>query len=396
MVRVDKLKDNVYQIRVIDKETRNFHASIYPVTEGASYNCYIVLDDQVTLIDTIEEKFFPEAFKAVKNILKGRKIDNLIVNHVEPDHSGSFELFTREYPEAKVYTSKAGVRGMQRNYFDEHEYIEVGLGDEISTGQYTLAFAETPLVHWPDNMWTFLKEEKILFSNDAFGQLIVDDVLYDEEIDKERVLKFSREYYANIVWPGNKNVEDLLNKLPEFNWDFDIIAPSHGVVIKGYLPDMVQQYQDFVKAETKKDKVLIVYETVWGNTDKMAAIIEKELKAEGFDVKKYLLFESRVSEIIDEMIDTKYFFIGTSNHNNCLLPPVADFVERLMASRLNNRKAVVFGSYGWAGILPFKDLEERLEKANFEIVADPITLNYKPNDEDKKNIRKIVADLRLK
>lgn len=396
MVRVGKLKDNVYQIRVIDKGTRHFHGSIFPVAEGASYNCYLVLDEQITLIDTVEEKYFPEVFEAVKDILAGKKIDNLIVNHVEPDHSGSFECFTREFPKAKVYTSKAGVRGMQRNYFDEHEYNEVGFGDEIKTGKYTLAFAETPLVHWPDNMWTFLKEEKLLFSNDAFGQLLVDDVLYDEEIDKERVLKFSREYYANIVWPCNKNVEDVLNKLPEINWDFDMIAPSHGVVIKGYLPDMVQQYQNFVKAETKKDKVLIVYETVWGNTHKMADIIEKELLAEGFDVKKYHIFESRVSEIIDEMIDTEFLFIGTSNHNNCVLPPVADFVERLMSSRFYDRKAIVFGSYGWAGIMPFKDLEERMEKANFEIAADSITLNYKPNDEDKKNIRKIVANLRLK
>lgn len=396
MVRVDQIKDNVYQIRVIDKETRNFHGSIFPVIEGASYNCYIVIDDQITLIDTIEAKYFDDVFVEVKKILDGRKIDNLVVNHVEPDHSGSFELFTKEFPKANIYTSKAGVKGMQRNYFEDHDYNEVGFGDEIKTGKYTLAFAETPLVHWPDNMWTFLKEEKILFSNDAFGQLLVDDVLYDDEIAKERVLKFSREYYANIVWPCNKNVEDVLNKLPEINWDFNIMAPSHGVVIKGYLPDMVEQYTNFVKAETKKDKALIVYETVWGNTHKMADAIEAELVAEGMDVKKYHISESRVSEIIDEMIDTEFLFIGTSNHNNCLLPPVADFVERLASSRFYDRQAVIFGSYGWAGVLPFSDLEERLEKANFKVIADPITLNYKPNEKDQKDIRKFVNKLMLK
>lgn len=390
MVIVNKIKENIYQIRVVDKESKNFHGCLFPVIDGTSYASYLVLDDQVTLIDTIETKYFPQFEKALDEILVGRKIDNLIINHVEPDHSQSFALTKEKYPETKVYTSKSGIKGMQEQFFKDYEYISVQTDDSINTGKYNFIFKETPLVHWPDNMWTYLPEEQILFSNDAFGQLIVDDVVYDSEISVDKLLAYSKEYYANIVWPNNMQVKNLLTKLAANPLDIKLIAPSHGIMIKEYINEIMNQYQEFTEAKTT-NKALVIYDSIWGNTENMAYTLVDELKEIGFETKIFSLSNDRISEIMSELLDTQLLVLGSSNHNNCILPTVADFLERLKASRFKERDAIVFGSYGWANI-PFKDLATRVEACGFKLLAEPIIINYTPNNQENQNIKNLLAD----
>jgi len=391
MIRVNKIKDNIYQIKVIDDETRSFHGCIFPVLDGASYNCYLVLDEQVTLIDTVDDVFFAEVFVEIKKILNGKNIDNVIINHVEPDHSGSFALIMKEFPNAKAYTSKAGIKAMHNQFFKDYEYHVVGTNDSLNIGKYDLLFFETPLVHWPDNMWTYLKEEEILFSNDAFGQLLIDDVLYDEEITLDKLLAYSKEYYANIVWPNNKSVKATLAKFIALDWKIKIIAPAHGIVLKKYINQMIEQYTEFTENKTEK-KAVVIYESIWSNTKIMANLITDELKELGFEVKEYQISKSRISEIITELTDAELLILGTGNHNNCLLPPIADFLERLKASRFEGRKAIVFGSYGWSPA-PFNDLKNRLIDAKFEVLGEPIINNYTPSNEAKVNIAEKVDEL---
>ncbi|MDR1781450.1 MAG: FprA family A-type flavoprotein [Bacilli bacterium] len=392
MVKVNKIKDNIYQIRVIDKENKNFHGCIFPVIDGSSYAFYLIMDEQVTLVDTIDDIYYDEVLPEIDKLLNGRKIDNVIVNHVEPDHEGSFALVMKDNPQANVYTSKAGIKAMQEQFFKEYNYNVVGYGDSLNIGKYNLLFMETPLVHWPDNMWTYLQEEKILFSNDAFGQLLVDDVVYDEELDKDKLLKYSREYYANIVMPNNKNVKALLTKFANVNWDIELICPAHGIMLKGYIKDMLAQYQSFANNTIIDNKALVVYESIWGNTKLMAQSIVDELVSKGYEVKSYQLSKSRISEIMDEMMDTKLLVLGSSNHNNCILPPVADFLERVKATHFENRNGIVFGSYGWAKI-PFNDLKERLAAAKFNILTEPIIVNYTPHQEEEKTIKDEIAQV---
>lgn len=390
MIKTNKINDNIFQIRVIDQDEKNFHGCLFPVIHGTSYSCYLIIDEEITLIDTIEKKYFCEVHQEIEKILNDRTIDNIIINHVEPDHSGSFAAVMSCYPNAKIYTSKAGVKGMQEQFFKEYRYNPVGLGDNIKTGKYTLSFMETPLVHWPDNMWTYLEEEQILFSNDAFGQLLVDDVVYDSEISKDKLLDFSKEYYANIVLPNNKNVAATLTKFATTNWNIKLIAPSHGIMIKDHIDAMINQYAEFARVSLKK-KAVIVYDTIWHNTETLANSFYKTLFNEGYEVKIYKLSTSRVSEVIRELIDTKLILIGTSNQNNCILPTVADFIERLKALKLENRQALVFGSYGWSPV-PFNNLVNTLEQIKIEVITKPLIVCYKPKEEELLQLNNVLLD----
>ena len=392
MVTINKIKENIYQIKVIDTQATTFHGCLFPVLEGTSYGCYLLIDEQITLLDTVEAPYFTEAFDKINDLIAGRKIDNIVVNHAEPDHSGAFALVMEKYPDAKVYTSKTGHKALKNMFFKDYDYHEVGYGDSLNIGKYNLLFMETPLVHWPDNMWVYLPEEEILFSNDAFGQLISDDAIYDSEVGVEKLLAFSREYYANIVWPNNRSVPPVIKKFVETNWKVSLIAPSHGVIIKDYISNMLEQYQSFAANTIDDKKALVVYETIWGNTKMMADTIATTLEEEGYHVKKYQISQARISEVISEMIDTKLLVLGTGNHNNCLMPPVADFLERVKASHFFERDAIAFGAYGWAQI-PFNDLKGRLEKANFNVLGEPITINFTPSKDEQKGIKTMIKGL---
>lgn len=379
MVKTNRIKDKIYQIKVIDTEATHFHGCIFPTREGASYNCYLVVDEQITLIDVIDTMYFDLVLKEIKNIIGDQDIDNIIINHVEPDHSGGYEMLKRVYPNAASYTSATGKRAMQHQFFGDHTYTKVATKDTLNIGEYTLSFFETPLVHWPDNMWTYIECEQMLFTNDAFGQLIVDDAVYDNEVGVEKVLDFSREYYANILLPGNVSVKSSLLRFLDLGWTVRKVLPSHGVIVRTHINEMFAQYRDFVNVKLKK-KAVIVYETVWGSSRKMANVYADKLSEKGYEVKVYQLSESRISEVITELSDAELIVVGTGNYNNCLLPTVADFMERLKAAKLANRKALVFGSYGWAKV-HLKRVQERLEEANIEVLADPFYVMYVPDDE---------------
>lgn len=379
MVSIKQINNKIYQIKVIDSEARDFHGCLYPVLHGTSYNCYLVVDDQITLIDVVDAIYFKDVYKAIKGIIGELPIEHIIINHTEPDHSGGYEMLKEIYPNALTYTSTAGLKAMQHQFFGSHQYIKVTKNDQLCTGDYTFSFFETPFVHWPDNMWTYLACEQYLFCNDAFGQLIVDDVLYDHEVGKEKVLAFSREYYANILWPCNNSVKKTMTEFLDLKWPVKALFPSHGVAISHYVNDLLNQYLQFTKNEPIK-KAVIVYETIWSNSLKMANFYKDALLRKGYQVEMYQLSKSRISEVMDQIIDAQLLVVGSGNHNNCLLPPVADFLERLKASKFSGRKALVFGSYGWAK-LHLKSLVERLEDAKFDVLDDPYFVNYVLDDQ---------------
>lgn len=393
MMSINKITNNIYQIKIIDLNTRDFHGCVYPVKEGTSYNSYLIVDEKVVLIDTIDDIYYNHLQNALDRILGERSIDYVIINHVEPDHSGSYASIIKRYPNAITYTSKMGEKAMQNHFFGSYEYHQVSYPDTLSTGNYTLAFLETPMVHWPDNMWTYCIEEKILFSNDAFGQLIVDDVAFASEVGLDKYLDYSKEYYANIVWPCNNSVLKLLERLNEIKWEFKVIAPSHGLMNKEYINEIVGQYYEFTQNKLNK-KALVLYESMWNNSKQMAMVISNELKLKGYEVKTYQISKTRVSEIMKEMVDTKLVAIGSGNYNNHILPPVADLLERFSASKFLGRKAIVFGSYGWAKV-PLHNLIERLEEANFEVISKPLYIQYVLNEEKEKDLRKEISSLDL-
>lgn len=390
MIKVNKISEKVYQLRIIDTEEKQFHGTLFPVIDGVSYASYLILDEEVTLVDTFEIKYHEQMMQEINTLLAGRTIDHVIINHVEPDHSQSFQLVMDAFPQAKPYCSKGAVKEMQQNFFFDVEYTAVGYGDEIKTGAYTLKFLETPLVHWPDNMWTYLAEEEILFSNDAFGQLITDDVYSDKELGKEKLLKYAREYYTNIVFPNNAAVLRLFNKFKDINWPVKLVAPGHGIMLEEYFEDMCQLYTDLAN-ETKEEKAIIVFETIWGNTMAEALAIKEDFKAKGIETKLYQLSNSRISEVIDEVATAKYIVIGTGNQNNCMFPIVADFIERLKALKAMKAKVLIFGAYGWSPA-PFMEVAKRLRDAKYDVYPKPVTINFKLTDDKKIGITQEVEN----
>jgi len=379
MIKIIEISPQIYQIKITDPNEKNFHGTLFPVENGVSYGSYLIFDKEITLIDTFEKKYFGEVKEGLDTLLQGRPIHNIIVQHVEPDHSESFQIFKQAYPDANVYCSKAAVKEMKQNFFIDVDYTPVSYPDTISTGDFTFHFFETPNVHWPDNMWTYLAEKKILFSNDGFGQLIAEDIIFDDEIEEERLLAYSKEYYCNIVFPNNLAVLKTLQRFTALSWDIDLVCPSHGIIIKKHLGAMIQQYADLAN-EVKEKKAVIVYETIWGNTEAEANALKVDFEKMGIPVKMYQLSQSRISEIMTEVATAAYIAVGSGNQNNCMMPIVADFVERLRALKALKAKILVFGAYGWSQST-FKEISKRLTDVRYNVFPKSLTINFKLNEE---------------
>ena len=211
MTQAIKIKENVYWVGVRDLNVRDFHGELYPVEEGATYNAYLVIDDQITLFDTVEEEFCGECIERIESVLDGRSIDNIIVQHAEPDHSGGFKKIYEKYPNAKVYTTKAGVRHMQAQYIEDTPFNELKTGDTLSTGKYSFTFVEMNMIHWPDNMLTYCPELKVVFSNDAFGQHIVNYQMTDENLeDEDYTIEYEIESSKKLSRDDIKDIRDEL------------------------------------------------------------------------------------------------------------------------------------------------------------------------------------------
>jgi len=381
MIQVNKVRDKIYQIRIIDRDEKSFHATLFPVEDGVSYASYLILDEKVTLIDTFELKYFDEIKIELEKLLEGRSIDYLILNHVEPDHSESFKRIYDWFPQIQSFCSPKAKGELMLNFLFDYDFQPVKTGDTLNIGEYDLEFFETAMVHWPDNMWTYLEKEKILFSNDGFGQLICDDVVYDTELPKEKVLAYAREYYTNIIFPNNMAVPSVLDRFVAMNWEIDTIAVGHGIMLRSYIEDIYELYYD-LSHEKKDHKAVIVYETIWGNTRDEAYTIKEVLNNNGIECNVYRLSESRISQVIDDVATSSYLFIGTGNQNSCMIPIVADFVERLKSLKAKKTKVMVFGAYGW-NKLPFDEVIRRLEDAKYTVSHEPILTNFK---KDSHNI----------
>ena len=381
MKQAIQLKENIYWVGVQDFNCRHFHGDLFPINEGTSYNSYLIVDDQVTLIDTVEAEFFEDMMERIKSVIGDRKIDNVIVQHAEPDHSGGFVKLMEVYPEAVPYASNAGVNGMLKQYFKNFDYHKVKTNDTLTTGRYTLTFVEMPFIHWPDNMLTHVSDANIVFSNDAFGQHITGYDFYDDQHGLHKCLEAAKEYYANIVMPYGMQVANKLKQINDMNLTIDMIAPAHGIIWRSYIPELLQAYQDFATFKAN-DKVVIIYESIWKHTQMMAEAFAEGLGSKGISVKVYKCSCTSPAIIMKEILDAKAILVGSGNYNNALAPSIAGFIEKLTSCKVKGKKALGFGSYGWANIVT-KQLNERLVKAGMPLLLEEVvSQNYTPNEDD--------------
>lgn len=379
-----EIKKGIYWVGAIDWNLRNFHG--YSTNSGSTYNAYLIKDDKNVLIDTVKESFSDSMLDNIRKIINPKDIDIIISNHVEPDHSGSIRKICKYATNAKVYASfPSGAKGLTMHY-GELPLIPIKNGDTLSIGKKTLQFVHTPMVHWPDNMVTYLPEDQILFSNDAFGQHYASNERMDYEIDINKVFYEARKYYANIVMPYSLQVKKALDIV--HNLDIDIIAPSHGIIWQKHIPKILEFYNKSVNL-IKSEKIVIIYDTMWGNTEKIANTIAEAFSDKGISVKLMNLEINHISDIITEVMNAKYIAIGSSTINNNMLPKVAEFMCYLKGLYPKNLRYIAFGSYGWSG-QSTSLIEEELKSLNYTPMLSKIHIQYVPTEQQLNDIKELI------
>ena len=388
MLTAREVKPDIWWVGGIDWNERMFHG--YTTEAGITYNAYLIMDEKITLIDTVKPKFADELIQRISQIVDPSKIDVVITNHVEMDHSGALPRIHEIAPQAQIYASNPqGVKGIAAHY--GIEAIGVKTGDSISIGRRTLTFVQTPMVHWPDNMVTYCPEDKILFSNGAFGQHFASSTRFDVENDMSEVMHQARKYYANIVQPYSMQASKALEVVKGL--DLEVIAPSHGVIWTEHIPDILAAYEDFTSGKVE-EKALIVYDSMWESTAKMAKAICEAFIEEGVPAQYVDLKRRHESDIMTEFLDAKYICIGSPTLNSQMLPTVAGFLTymRGLSPKNDQRVGLAFGSYGWAPLGP-KNVGKVLEECGFQLPVDTLTQNWIPSQEVLDGIQQTVRTM---
>jgi anaerobic nitric oxide reductase flavorubredoxin len=384
MMKTVEIKPDIYWVGVIDWAVRDFHGYVTP--HGTTYNNYLIKDEQVTLVDSVKHDFASTAIANIKSVVDPSKIVNMIVNHIEPDHASAITEIMAVIPQATIYITERGKKGLER-YVDTTGWIikTVKSGDSLNIGKYTLQFLETPMLHWPDSMVTYVKEAKLLISQDAFGQHLATAERFDDEFlgchslfELEEAVK---DYYANILMPFGQLIKAKIAEIVKLGLEIDMIAPDHGIIWRGDPGKIIQMYSDM--ADSKADlSVAIVYDTMWHSTEMMTVPIMEGIKDEGVKCKVITLRATPMSIAIKEFWKSRGTLIGTPTINNVMFPSVAAFLYHVGGLRPKNRLMGAFGSYGWGGG-GVKEATEAIKKMGLEMVEPGIQIIYKPTAEDK-------------
>ncbi|MFQ5456116.1 MAG: FprA family A-type flavoprotein [Nitrospirota bacterium] len=377
-----QITDDVYWVGAIDWNVRNFHGHTYNTRMGTTYNSYLIIDDKVTLIDTVYGPYADEMTDRIREIIEPEKIDYIIANHVEVDHSGALPHILKFAPNARIFGTEKCKEGLERHYYKTLNFQAVKTGDRLKLGKKSLTFIEAKMLHWPDSMFVYLDEAEILFPNDVFGQHYATSERFDDEVDNTILMDEAAKYYANIFWPFSSLMKKKIEETDNMNIRPVVIAPSHGIIWRKYPERIMDRYLSWADNETKP-KVVIVYETMYGATAEMAGMIAEGIIDSGVSVKLYDITRSDRTEVIKEMLDAKGYIIGSSTHDNDMLPTIAGFLHFFKGLRPKKRIAVIFGSYGWGGGAE-KEIASLLKKTGIDIFHTPLTVKYKPDEDDLK------------
>ncbi|PIU40894.1 MAG: MBL fold metallo-hydrolase [Candidatus Omnitrophica bacterium CG07_land_8_20_14_0_80_42_15] len=377
-----KILEGIYWVGAVDWNIRNFHGHTYTTSRGTTYNAYLIVDEKITLIDTVYGPFAQEMIENIRQIVPPEKIDYIVANHVEMDHSGALPEIMKLCPKAKVIGTSKCKEGLYRYYYGDWDFQVVKTGDKLKLGRRTLTFLEAPMLHWPDSMFTYIAEDALLLPNDAFGQHYASSERFDDEVDAPSLMEESAKYYGNILWPLSALVLRKIEEVQKMGIPIKIIAPSHGIIWRKDPMKIVNAYVSWAKNEVKP-KIVIVYETMWGSTEKMAKKIAEGVADSGVSVKLFDVNQTDRTTVIKEMLDAKGYIIGSSTHDNDLLINIAGFLEFLKGLRPKNRIGCSFGSYGWAGGAT-GSIEGYLKKAGVEIAQQAIVARFAPDKDELK------------
>lgn len=377
-----QLTEGIYWVGAIDWNLRNFHG--YSTHLGTTYNAYLIIDEKIALVDTVKAPFYEEMVTRIKEFVTLEDIDYVVSNHVEMDHSGSLPQVMKEAKKAKLITlEKFGESGLKKNFHSDWPLIPVKEGSEIDLGKRRLTFVPIPMLHWPDSMVTYLPQDEILFSSDAFGQHLATSQRFDNEVGLDVIMPEAAKYYANILMPFGDLIVRAIDKLGKLK--IGMIAPSHGIIWRAHLEAIVNAYATWGRGDVR-NKALVIYDTMWGSTAKMAKVLAEAITSEDIEVKLYNLTESDKSDIIKEVLDAKALLIGSPTLNNGMFPSVAAFLCYLKGLRPKGKIGTAFGSHGWAGGA-VKAVHQELEQSGIEVLDLDLAFKFAPDDEE---IRKCI------
>lgn len=377
-----KITPSVDWVGKIDWELRKFHGEEYSTHRGTSYNSYLVKDEKIALIDTVWMPFAKEFVENLSKEIDLSKIDYVIANHAEMDHSGALPELMRRIPDKPVYCTANGVKSLKGHYHQNWNFQVVKTGDKLSLGKKDMVFIEAPMLHWPDSMMTYLTGDAILFSNDAFGQHIASEHMFNDLVVQSELFEEATKYYANILTPFSPLVTKKINEVIALNLPVNAICPSHGVIWRDNPLQIAERYLQWA-ADYQENQITIIYDTMWDGTRILAETIAKGIKQndDQVTVKLYNIARSDINDVVTDIFKSKMILLGSPTINKGILNAMAALIDMITGLRFKNKKAAAFGCYGWSGE-SVKILSEHLAKAGFELVSDGLKTMWQPGDEE--------------
>jgi flavorubredoxin len=374
-----ELAKGIHWVGAVDWDIRDFHG--YSTYKGTTYNAFLIVDEKITLIDTVKRSHLDELLRNIKYIVDPTEIDYLVINHVEMDHSGSLPEMMEIIKPEKLFCSPMGHKAIIDHFHREDWPFEVvKSGAEVSLGQRTIQFLETRMLHWPDSMFSYLKEDGILFSSDAFGQHYATSERFDDQVPLSEVMTESAKYYANILYLFSPLIRKLLKAVGEMNLDLKMIAPDHGVIWRTHQQEILKAYDRWSRNESEK-KALVIYDSMWHSTEKMAHAIGAGLEEVGVSTNMVNLHVHHRSDVMTQVLGAKAVVLGSSTLNNGLLPRMAGFLMYMRGLKPTNKFGAAFGSFGWSGEAVGL-INNALEEMKIDVIEEGLKLKYVPGEED--------------
>ncbi len=374
-----EVKSGVHWVGAIDWDVRDFHG--YLTELGSTYNAFLVRDTKTVLFDTVKKGFFDDLIHHISQVTNPGDIDYIVVNHVEMDHTGVLpEVIDLVRPE-KVFCSANGKKALLAHHEGVDWPLEVvANGDKLELGDRSVQFLETKMLHWPDSMMSFIAEQNLLISQDGFGQHWATSERYDDEVEPGELYYQARKYYANIILPYSNFIQKLLQTVKESGISIDMIAPDHGLIWRRDVAKIIDCYDQWSRQVTCS-KAVIVYDTMWDSTRKMAKAVAEGIQKQGVAVKLMNLQSVHRSDVVTELQDSRALVVGSPTLNNGLMPRVADVLTYLKGLRPAGKVGAAFGSYGWGGEA-VKLVNAGLTEMNVELLHDGLRVNYVPTEAD--------------
>lgn len=374
----------VFWVGAVDWNVREFHG--YSTHRGTTYNAYLVKGEKTALVDTVKRGFFPEMLRRIEALVDPSEIDYVVVNHVEMDHSGALPQVLERAPNAEVVATIHGIKALERHYAIDRPVRPVKSGDALDLGGKTLRFLEAYMLHWPDSMFSYVPEDRLLLSNDGFGQHFASWQRFDDELDSlAAVLEEAAKYFGNILLPTAPLIAPLLKKAKRAGLEIETIAPSHGIIWRSHANAIVQAYLDWSRG-VSEERAVVVYDTMWGSTEAMAHAVSEGLTRGGLENRLMHARRNHYSDIVKEILTAKLLVLGSPTLNEGMFPSVAQLLSYLKGLRPTGKKGAAFGSYGWGGEA-VTALDEGIAAMGIEVLEPGLGISYVPREDDLAQCR---------